>query len=495
MITTLTLSKDPIIKRLLLYIRRHKKSTALYIVGGYLRDALLKRKKDVIDIDFAIERGAVSFARGFARELGAGFVVLDKERGCARIVYKTKDMHYTLDFTDFRGKSLKEDMFYRDFTINTLALDVGQLKKQKRLDSCLVDFYGALKDIKQKRIRAISPLSFKEDPLRVLRAFSIKAIFGFRIDAQTLRWLLKVKKDLRHISRERIRDELFKILESENAYGVIRELDDFKILSLILPQIKVMYGVEQGPYHHLDVWQHSLETLRQMELLMEELRRNRKLKSYLAEIISPARKRCGLVKFACILHDIGKPQSKLHKDGRTIFHGHERVAIKIIRDIVEQLRLSQDEYSALKKMVFWHLRPGYLADNEVLTERAKFRYFRDTAEEAVSVLLLSLADQRATRGRLTTKESRLRHEKVCSGLIKEFFIRREQKEIVRLITGDDLIKILHLTPSPLFSKILGEVEEAQAAGEITTKKQALALARDIARTFLRYGNNKVAKSK
>ena len=131
-------------------------------------------------------------------------------------------------------------------------------------------------------------------------------------------------------------------------------------------------------------------------------------------------------------------------------------------------------------MIFWHLRPGYLADNKCVSERAKFRYFRDAGEEAVSILLLSVSDQRATRGPLASAASRAQHEKVAFDLIAEYFQRKQEKKFVRLISGDDLIRHLKLTPSPLFKTILQEVEETQAEGKIKTKKQALDLAGNIA---------------
>jgi len=126
-----------------------------------------------------------------------------------------------------------------------------------------------------------------------------------------------------------------------------------------------------------------------------------------------------------------------------------------------------------------HLRPGFLADHEVLTPRAKFRFFRDTASEAVSTLLLSLADQRATKGPLTTAVSRTRHEKTVSALIREHYRKSKKKKLVRLVNGDDLIRDFNLEPSPLIGKILSEIEEAQAIGLVKSKGQALRLAAKI----------------
>jgi poly(A) polymerase len=130
-------------------------------------------------------------------------------------------------------------------------------------------------------------------------------------------------------------------------------------------------------------------------------------------------------------------------------------------------------------MVFWHLRPGYMADNYELSERAVFRYLRDTGSEAVDTLILSIADQRATRGRLTTRQSREHHEKMCLGLIKEYFRRKKEKKLPRLVNGNDLIKEFNLEPAPLIGKLLSKIEELQAIGRIKTRQEALAAAKKL----------------
>ena len=137
-------------------------------------------------------------------------------------------------------------------------------------------------------------------------------------------------------------------------------------------------------------------------------------------------------------------------------------------------------------IIFWHLRPGYLADNTVLTKRALHRYFRDTKEEAVSVLLVAIADQRATRGPLATPESRKRHEDVSFSLIDRYFEMLKEKPFVRLINGTDLIRNLKLKPGPIFSKLLFGVEEAQVEGKVRTKKEALAFVRQMLAKSVKY---------
>jgi len=445
----------------------------LYIVGGYLRDMLLKRKRESPDIDFCLKKGAISFGRALSKKIKAGFVVLDKAHGAARLVKKIKDKTYTLDFTDFRGRTLAEDLRHRDFTINTLSRELGS--------DLLLDLYNARGDLRDKIIRQVNAHSFDEDPLRILRAFSFSSMLGFKIDQQTLRSIAAKKKKLSGVSPERIRDELFKIFDSPCASECLSRMDKLKILKVVFPEFEVMRGVDQGPYHHLDVHKHSFETLRQLELLFEDLKKNREIQDYLDEVISSQRRRRALMKLGALLHDIGKPQARRRKKGKTIFHGHERIGAKITEDLSRRLKLSNDEVLALKKMVFWHLRPGYLADNVNLTARAKFRYFRDTQDEAASTLLISLADQRSTKGRLTTKASRMRHEKMVSALLQEYFQQQKEKKEPRLVTGDDLIREFKLEPSPLIGAMLREVEELQAIGKIQNRQQALQAAKKFMR--------------
>jgi len=462
-----------LLKEINAFAKRQK--VTLYIVGGYLRDIFLNRERENPDIDFCLKSGAIKFGRRLAREIKAGFVVLDQEHGACRLVKKIAGKACTLDFTDFRGKNLEEDLFHRDFSFNSICVELDRLVKGEKLENILIDFHHGRGDLRAKIVRAINQTAFDEDPLRILRAFSFSAILGFKIEKATLR-LIKLKKNkLAQVSGERIRDEFFKILARRDAFPYLRQLDKLKILKLIIPEIEMMRHVKQGPYHHLDVWEHTLETLRQLETVMKNIKNNQPLKDYLDEVISGERRRGALIKLGALLHDIGKPRAKRREKGRTKFHGHERIGLEFTENICQRLRLSNDELDALGKMVLWHLRPGYLADNREITPRAIFRYFRDTAKEGVSVLLISIADQRATKGPLTSSASRIRHEKTVLNLIRRYFKKQKEKKFPRLITGDDLIKQFKLSPSPLIGKILSEVEELQAIGQIKTKKEALGL--------------------
>jgi len=470
------LSSEPLLKKVSSFVK--KKNIKIFLVGGALRDALLD-KKDLFDFDFAVSKDAIRLARNIASEIKGAFVILDKKFGCARVVKKKKDKTYTLDFTDFKGKDINGDLYRRDLTINSLAIDLNQLKKAKDLNSILIDPYEGERDLKSRMIRMVSKESFSEDPLRLIRAFSLSAQLGFRIEENTLRQIRVQKNRLEIVAFERIRDELFKIFSVDNSFVFLKDMDEIGILEKIIPEIKIMRKVKQGPYHHLDVWCHSLETLNQLEILIKERDRDRNLREYLSEIIVADRRRKELIKLGAILHDIGKPLALRKREGKTIFHGHERIGQSLTENICRRLKLSIKEEDVIKKIVYWHLRPGYLSDNRLITPRAKFRYFRDTQDEGVSILLISVADYRATRGPLTKEEERKRHEEVVSDLIKEFFKKKKEKKLPRILTGYDLVEKLKLTPGPIFGKILNKVVELQAIGEIRTKKEALEVAKEM----------------
>lgn len=453
-----------------------KEEKDIYLVGGFLRDLILEHEKASLDLDFCLEKGAIEFGRRVAKELKAGFVVLDQEHGCGRVVYKDKatGKALTFDFVDFRGKGLKEDLRKRDFTINSLAMQLPFSKEG------LLDFYGAKADITREVIRVVDDSSFDEDPLRILRAFSLSAIFGFKISPHTMRLIDKKKEALKDVAGERLRDELFKILDVKNAHTYISLMDKHGVLEEVIPQVVVMHNVKQGGYHHLDVWGHSLETVRKLEELISKADEEHDIRLYSDEVFASDRKRRQLIKLAALLHDIGKPKAFEVKAGKTMFHGHERIGRIISDSVSEKLKLSTRERFAIDTIIFWHLRPGYLADNKILTKRAIHRFFRDTQEEAVSVLLVSVADQRATRGPLANAASRKRHERISFSLMSQYFQMLKEEPFKRLIDGTDLIKKLKLKPGPIFSKILDGVEEAQVEGKVKTKPQALALAKKMA---------------
>jgi poly(A) polymerase len=411
---------------------------------------------------------------------------LDRIHGCARVVYKYRRPDgsggiCTLDFTDFRGKTLEEDLLHRDFTINSMALELGALlsrMEKRRLSrkdyaAMLLDPYHGIEDLQARVVRLVNKRGYDEDPLRILRAFSLSAIFEFAIDKETLRRAVGERKKLSVVSPERVRDELFKVFSSHRAYESLVSLEKNKLLELIVPEIKPLQKLARGgQYHHFDVLGHTLETVKHLELIFQEFRRRARINGFLNEEISCGRRRYALMILAALLHDVGKPRTLRVRGAKIMFHGHERVGAFMAEDICVRLKLSNDETRRLKQIIFAHLRPGYLADSSP-SARARFRFFRDTASEALSVLLISLADQRATNGPQATAQSRLNHERLVQKLIRVYCAKKNTAPAPRLVDGNDIMRRFTLEASPLIGRVLGELQELQAIGKVKTRQEAL----------------------
>jgi len=239
----------------------NKRKINVWLVGGVLRDLFLKKKRDLIDFDFCVERNVLEIVKEFSNKISSKFIVLDEKEGSYRVILKKHSKIYTYDFTLMRGKSFNEDLYSRDFTINMLALNVSN-KNNK-----VIDCFNSTADLKAGLIRTANTDVLKQDPLRILRGFSFMINYGFKINKSTQKAFVRYKKLLKNISGERINEELFKIFANCYSYDAIKRMEELKIIDEIIPQISKTRNVYQGGFHHLDVWRHSLEALREFELL------------------------------------------------------------------------------------------------------------------------------------------------------------------------------------------------------------------------------------
>ncbi|MCK5494655.1 MAG: CCA tRNA nucleotidyltransferase, partial [Candidatus Omnitrophica bacterium] len=183
-----------------------KNNINIWLVGGFLRDIYLKKKKDLIDFDFCVERDTTFIVKEFAGTISSKYIILDKTQESLRVIFKRKGKIYTYDFTRIRGKTFSEDLSLRDFSINALGVNLND-KKIK-----LIDLFNTKKDLDQKVIRVIKEEVIPQDPLRILRGFAFSANYGFHIEAKTLRYMVKYKNLIKNVSKERINEEFFKIL-------------------------------------------------------------------------------------------------------------------------------------------------------------------------------------------------------------------------------------------------------------------------------------------
>jgi tRNA nucleotidyltransferase/poly(A) polymerase len=295
-----------------------------------------------------------------------------------------------------------------------------------------------------------------------------------------------------------VRDEVFAAL-SARAAGTLRELRDLALLPVILPEITALEGVTQGPPHRHDVWKHTLEVVALLEQVLEwisgrtaarhETREWKLLEDRLAALrpalasrlraaLAGHRSVAGLLLLAGLFHDCGKAQTRsVGEDGRIHFYRHEHVGARQVAARLETLRFARAEIQWVAAAVRHHLRPLHLARSDRLSDRALHRFHRATAPLGPEVCLLSLADNLAKGERRTDGEWAAFVARVGE-LLDAWFLRRLQVvDPEPLVRGRDLLEELALTPGPRVGKILQQLLEAQAAGEITTREEALALAR------------------
>ena len=459
-----------------------ERGNGCYVVGGFVRDGLMGRTNS--DIDVVVAGDATLIASEVAKSFGTRMVPLDEVNQVARIVLPQAGGHWHLDFATMRG-SIEEDLGFRDFTINALAIDLAEIGggwSQVRV----IDPLGGCRDLSSGIVRAASKASFQRDPARLLRAVRLAAMLGFSIDSSTEALLQRDHELVTNVAAERLRDELCYILETTRAYHSFRHLDRLGLLDPIMPELATTKGAAQPKEHFWDVFDHSLETVAAVERLLQEEGGEKEdelltlvpwspdIARHFAQELAGGRTRGALLKLAGLLHDIGKPMTKtIEQNGRMRFLGHAQLGAAMAVQLMERLRFSNREIKMVQLMIEHHMRPGYLMAQEMPSRRAIYRYFRDTAEVGIDTLFLSLADHLATRGPTLDLDEWHRHTETTQYVLSKWF--EEQATVVppKLIDGHTLIDKLGLAPGPQIGELLEAVREAQAAGEIETAEEAL----------------------
>ena len=474
-------------------------SLQCWLVGGAVRDLLLRRP--VHDWDFAVAREATVLARRVGDRLGGAYFPLDEERGTARVVVIPEGRsRVNIDFARLRGDDLPADLKARDFTINAMAVDRAHT---------LIDPLGGADDLRAQRVRATEGDVFRSDPVRLLRAVRLEAELGFQIEPETESWLRRDARLLSQPAEERQRDEFIRGLAVSPGSRFIRRLDELGLLVQLVPELAALEGVVQSYPHRLDGWRHTLVVADVLAHLLTTLLGGstnagrtapasvpvgawgdlaRTLGQFTVEIdhhlrvqVSVCCDRAVILKLAALFHDVGKPQTGSEDDeGRIRFFNHEVVGARIAAARLRELRFSRDEIERVRRIVREHLRPAHLARAEKFTRRAIYRYFRDTEDAGVDIVLLGLADHLATWGPHLREERWTRRLEVAELLLHHYFERREETVTPRLpLDGHDLMRELDLEPGPRVGRILDLLREAMAVGEIETREEALALARNI----------------
>ncbi|MEW6519731.1 MAG: HD domain-containing protein [Thermodesulfobacteriota bacterium] len=447
----------------------------VFVVGGTVRDWL--RGVAARDLDLAVSRAALAFARELARELQAAFVLLDEEEQTARVVWG----EYVVDIAGFRGgaRDIRQDLLQRDFTINSLALPFSRYLAAPAADRRLViDPADGLTDLLSGTIRLLSPAVLVDDPLRLLRAFRFFAETGFVIEPHSWQWIMDFRQLLVTVSPERISYELDCIMASQRAFEAMVLLERAVLLAQLFPELARGAGVAQPASHHLDVLGHNLETLRWMERIIERPgdfypAQGADLALYLA-----AARRVVRLKWAALFHDLGKPAALRLIGPRITFYQHERFSVELVAAIAGRLRWSREKSEQVGKLIGLHMWPFHLSNvrrrKGEVTARACLKLYKAAGEELPGLFLLAMADSLAGQG---VEKPAAMEEQLAALYSQVVEMCRTRVEPMLagppLLTGRDLIA-LGLAPGPVFKDILAEVEKAQVEGQLTSRAEALA---------------------
>ncbi len=459
-----------------------------YVAGGFLRDALLGR--DSHDVDISIAGDPLVLGRELADRLGGHYFPLAEEQHVARTLLPERNVH--IDLLPLRGE-IEADLRERDYTIDAMAVPLADAASGA---AAVIDPTGGRDDLRRRLIRVVGEDAFRNDALRTLRGVRLAVELDFTLEAGTAGLIRKYASRLPQVALERQRDELMRILATPRAGQGLRLLDDLGLLERLLPEITQTRGVEQPKEHYWDVFDHSLETVRNLDILLAEEepadRHWRRLwrelwgqlawweeaRDYFREELLAERPRRAVLKLGGLLHDIAKPETKTFDDnGRMRFFGHADMGADKAGHVLRRLRFSAREVTLVRTMVKAHLRPIQMGQQGPPTRRALYRYFRDCGDAAVETLFLSLADHLGTVGPRVDASDWRQHVTLVNYILTKRFQEEETISPPKLLGGDVLMAELDLSPGPLIGRLVETLREAQAAGEISTREEALALAR------------------
>jgi len=443
-----------------------------WVVGGAVRDRALGRPTD--DYDVAVQGDARALARALARTADAHAFPLSEAFGVWRVV--DHERRWQVDLLPIIGGSIEQDLGGRDFTVNAMAEPLGG-------EGAYVDPFGGLADLRERRLRMVSAGAFTEDPLRTLRLARLACELGFSVDEATMAAARAGVAALAQVAPERIFAELKRIVIADRPLDGLALMDAVGATDVVLPELSRMRGVEQSRYHHLDVYEHTMSVL--AEVIALERSPGEWLGEYaesvsrfLAEPLANELTRGQALRFGALLHDAAKPQTRrVTPEGRVTFIGHDAAGAELAAGVLTRLRASERLREHVAALTRNHLRLGFMVHEVPLERRSIYRYLRACEPVQVDVTLLSVADRLATRGR-GSEEAIRRHLELARVLLGEALAWRVQRPRPPL-RGDELARAVGLRPGRELGRILAELEEASFAGEISSRDQAIALARDL----------------
>ncbi|HEX5526032.1 MAG TPA: HD domain-containing protein [Solirubrobacterales bacterium] len=439
-----------------------------WIVGGAVRDAVLGR--EVTDLDLAVAGDPGAAARAIGREIGEHAFELSAEFGTWRVVAQSRG--WQIDVTALRGDGIEADLAARDFTIGAVAVPLA--------DGEPLDPYAGLVDLADRRLRAVGERSFGDDPLRLLRAPRLAAELELEIEPRTVSLARAAATSAADPAGERQLAELRQLLGGPDPLRGLRLLDELGVTAVVLPELEQLRGVEQGPNHHLDVFDHTLAVLEhtlEVEADLDRFAGERagEVAALLEEPLADEMSRRTALRFGALFHDIGKPATRAEHAGFVGFRGHDQVGAEIIGGICKRLRASRRLTQHLQGLALHHLRLGFMIQEMPLPARRIHAYLRATEPVAVDVTLLTVADRLSARGSgpIAAPEMVAAHLQLAREMIAAALDWRRDGPPQPLLRGDELASELGIEPGPELGSALAELEAAQYAGEVTDRAGAL----------------------
>lgn len=440
----------------------------IYLVGGSVRDCLMG--KDTYDRDLIVtDEDAGIFSQKVAEFFGGKFIPLDVENHIYRVVLSDK-LNY-LDITNPVENSMEKDIKRRDLTINAVAVDIKNCE--------ILDLVGGLNDIKNQVLKGIEDENFVDDPLRILRVFRFYSLLGFEIDEHLLSIVTKYSYLIEKPAKERIEYELMKLFSGKYADLSLLKMDECGILEKLFPIVKELKQVPPNAHHHLDLFHHSIETIKQVQLLYDASQPE--VKSHMDKVDFGGFSRLAHLKLACFMHDIGKFSTwTIEEDtGRHRFIKHDDVGSKLAKPILKKMCFSNKQIEYITLMIKKHMYPTMVVQAPELTDKVMMRFVRKMEEDAIDNILIAQADRLSARGPEITDEIVNENISALNKLL-QFYLKAQEtlKPLPKLLNGNEVMKILNISPSPKLGQIINALNEAQINGDIITKEDAISFVKN-----------------
>lgn len=440
----------------------------IYLVGGTVRDFYMGLESTDRDI-IVMDEDARDFALKLSELFQATFVPLDEENKIYRIVLPDK-INY-IDVTNPVGDSIEKDLMRRDLTINAIAVNIRTGE--------LIDISGGVTDIMNKCINYVNELNFVDDPLRLLRVYRFQALYGFQLAPETINAVCKYSDLIHKPAVERINYELLKLFGGEYAHVALENMNKTWILEEIFPFVKELKQVPPNSHHHLDLFHHSIETVKQVQILYNEA--PDEVKEHLSRIDFGGFSRLAHLKLAAFMHDIGKFSTWTIEEGKHRFIKHDDVGSKMSVKILKDLHFSNKQIDYISSMIKYHIYPSHVMTSPQITEKIMMRYVRKMDTNSIDAIILAQADRLSARGPEITDQIVERNITSLNMLLRFYLEARETlKPLPKLLSGNDVMQILNIKPSKRLGEIMDALHEAQISGDVITKEHAIEFVKNMA---------------